>query len=579
MHRKRLLVMGLAAAGMALGAASPAFAQTPDKKPNILFIMTDDVGWMDMGAYGGGADRGALTPNVDRLAKEGMRFTQYYAQPTCSLGRISVMTGRQPFRAGLLGVIVPGDTNGLHQDEVTLAEYLKKAGYHTMQTGKWHMGDQPKFYPTAHGFDEMHYMLPYYGNVYTYDDPNYYSDFPFDFKPWMDAWDKMNLWMWEQNPGDKEARQMPVCVDGPKFVPQGYAAPCDKMGPGRFKTQDLAYVDQWQADFVSNWIKDHAKDEKPFFIYLNFMRMHNPTNVPFDKKNSSPGTRPYTDGLQMLDADSGQVIQAVRDAGIADNTIIVWTTDNGAWIDTWPDSGNTPFRGEKSTAYEGGYRAPAIAWWPNKIPAGTVNTEMFSSMDWFPTFAKLAGLPVPPRHWKDHAGKPIVFDGVEQVDKLVGKGPGNRHEFAYVTAGQGFAGMRAGRWKAIFNAHDSWLGIDQNMTVPAIYDLLTDPYEQHDVLFTGAAPMSDNMKTSPGRSPLHDHGWVFGALNKMVIEFFAEMKEYPNRWEPPAGELLYQTIQPLPNGVETRAPISFGGPEAKTGIPTPTPTPLVPERK
>src|SRR5271156_6532655 len=164
-----------------------------------------------------------------------------------------------------------------------------------MQTGKWHMGDKPQFYPTAHGFDEMHYMLPYYGNVYTYDDPNYYVDFPFDNKVYMDSWKKLNLFMWEQNPGETEARKMPVCSEGTDSIPVGYAPPCTKMEVGEFKTTSLAYVDQWQADFVSKWIKNHAKDRAPFFIYLNFMRMHNPTTVPYDKKGSSPGKYPYTD--------------------------------------------------------------------------------------------------------------------------------------------------------------------------------------------------------------------------------------------------------------------------------------------
>jgi arylsulfatase A-like enzyme len=560
--------LALLQAALFLVMSLPVFtlrAAAQEKKPNILFIMTDDVGWMDLGSYGGGADRGALTPNLDRLAAEGMRFTQYYAQPTCSLGRVSVITGRQPFRAGLLGVIVPGDPNGLSADEVTLPQYLKRAGYHTMQTGKWHMGDKPKFYPTAHGFDEMHYMLPYYGNVYTYDDPNYYVDFPFNNKVWMNSWNKMNLFMWEQNPGGAP-HKMPVCSEGTNSIPVGYAPPCGEMRVGEFKTTSLAYVDKWQADFVSKWIKDHAHDSAPFFIYLNFMRMHNPTTVPYDMKGTSPGKYPYTDGLQMLDADSGEVVQALRDAGIARNTIVVWTTDNGAWIDTCPDCGNTPWRGEKSSAFEGGFKVPAIAWWPGTIPAGSVNHDMFSSMDWFPSFAKLAGLPVPPRHWRDNAGAPIVFDGIEQVDSLTGKGPGKRQVFEYINAGQGFAGVRLGRFKIMFNSHDSWLGINQNMTVPAVYDLLIDPFEQHDIMFSGAAPMRDAMKTSPGRWLGHDHGWIFGVANKVVIDFFDEMKHYPNRWEPPAGELLYQTIQPLPNGVLPFGTISKGAPGGR--IPT-----------
>ncbi len=562
MDRLACALLVLATTG---GGASSLLAQASPKKPNILFIMSDDVGWMDLGSYGGGVDRGAPTPSLDRLATEGMRFTDYYAQPTCSLGRVSVITGRQPFRVGLLGVIVPGDPNGLSKDEITLPQYLKKAGYHTMQTGKWHMGDKPGYYPTAHGFDEMHYMLPYYGNVYTYDDPNYYPDFPFDNATYMKGWHALNLAMWEQNTGEAEARKMPVCSEGSNNIPVGYAPPCTNMAVGEFKTTSLAYVDQWQADYVSKWIKDHAKDPAPFFIYMNFMRMHNPTTVPYALKGTSPGKYPYTDGLQLLDKQSGQVIQAIRDAGIANNTLIVWTTDNGAWIDTCPDCGNTPWRGEKSSAFEGGYRVPAIAWWPGTIPAGSLNHDMFSSMDWYPTFAKLAGLAVPPRHWQDNAGKPIVFDGLDQTATLTGTGPGTRHVFEYITA-QGFAGVRLERFKLIFNSHDSWLGINQNQTLPAVYDLLIDPFEAHDEMFQGSAPMRDAMKTSPGRWSGHDHGWIFGVANTVIIDFFEEMKAFPNRWEPPAGELLYQTIQPLPNGNLPFGTISRDAPGGK--VPT-----------
>src|ERR1035441_7238098 len=163
-----------------LASKLPGFAQA--KKPNIIILMTDDVGWMDLGVYGGGVDRGAPTPNMDRVAAEGMRFTQYYAQPTCTLGRLAVMIGREPVRAGILNVFIPGDPNGISKSDITLPQYLKKAGYHTMQTGKWHLGDKVQYYPTQHGFDEMHYMLPYYGNVYTYDDTSFYPDFP--SSPW-----------------------------------------------------------------------------------------------------------------------------------------------------------------------------------------------------------------------------------------------------------------------------------------------------------------------------------------------------------------------------------------------------------
>ena len=506
-----------------LASKLPGFAQA--KKPNIIILMTDDVGWMDLGVYGGGVDRGAPTPNMDRVAAEGMRFTQYYAQPTCTLGRLAVMIGREPVRAGILNVFIPGDPNGISKSDITLPQYLKKAGYHTMQTGKWHLGDKVQYYPTQHGFDEMHYMLPYYGNVYTYDDTSFYPDFPSNDPQFLAYWGKMNLKMWEQNPGDKDATAM---LDGREF-----------------RTAELKLVDQWQTEYVTKWIKQHAKDPEPFFIDLNFMRMHNPSVIPDEDVRKSPGQYPYTDGLMILDRQVGQVMAALKEAGIDDNTIVVWTTDNGAWIDTWPDSGNTPWRGEKSSTFEGGFKVPAMVRWPGHVPAGVVSHDIFSCMDWFPTLSVIAGLPAPPRHWVDNSGTPIVFDGIDQSDVILGKGPGKRDTVLFFSASGGIA-VRKGRWKLTYNSHDSWLGVNRNQTAASLYDVLIDPFELHDIVFMGSAPMSDAMKTSPGRSPLHDHGWIMPALGMVLKQTFAEMKEYPNRFLGLDGEVFWEALPELP---------------------------------
>jgi arylsulfatase len=244
-----------------------------------------------------------------------------------------------------------------------------------------------------------------------------------------------------------------------------------------------------------------------------------------------------------LDDNSGRVLQALRDLGIDKDTLVIWTADNGAWIDTWPDAGLQPFRGEKSSAFEGGVRVPCLAWWPGHIKPGSINNDIWTHMDWFPTVAGLAGLPAPPRHWVDNKGKPIVFDGIDLHESLLGTGPGTRDQFIYVNADGGFQGVRMGRFKALWTSHDSWMGVSRQQTLPAIYDLLIDPFEQHDIMMTGSAPSNDALRTSPGRSPLHDHGWVFVELNQIVTDFFAELKEYPNRPEPAAGETLYRAIQ------------------------------------
>ena len=342
--------------------------------------MSDDVGWGDLGSYGGGVMRGAPTPHLDRLAAEGMRFVNYYGQASCTAGRASFITGRIPIRTALSLVLVPGDPNYLHKEDPTIAEQMKKAGYTTVQLGKWHLGDVPEAYPIAHGFDEMYHMLPYYAGVYAYDDPNLNPAWPKNDPKFMAAWKTVNIGEWEGKAGE----------------------PAKKVRD--FTYPHLATSDTEIRDTAINWIKQHARDDRPFFMYLNFMKLHQPNFPSPDWKGKSPGMHPHLDSLMELDHNSGMVVQAIRDLGLADNTLVVWTTDNGAWVDAWPDAGYTPFRGEKGTPFEGGFRVPAIAWWPGRIQAGRIVTDMMSHMDWWPTFARLAGAEPPPREWKDNSG-------------------------------------------------------------------------------------------------------------------------------------------------------------------------------
>jgi arylsulfatase len=384
--------------------AAAARAESKSKKPNIVVIMTDDVGFGDLGCYGGGVLRGAPTPHLDRMAAEGMRFLNYYGQASCTAGRASFITGRLPIRTALSLVLIPGDPDGLTRETPTVAEFLKQAGYATVQLGKSHLGDTPANYPTAHGFDEMYHMLPYYAGVYAYDDPELNPAWPKNDPKFMERWKQSNLGEWEQNPGGKPTRVR------------------------TFTYKDLATSDNQIRETAVRWIKEHAKGDKPFFMYLNFMKVHQPNFPSPEWKGKSPGMHPYMDSLMELDDNSGKVVQAVRDAGIDEDTLIIWTTDNGAWVDAWPDAGYTPFRGEKGSGYEGGFRCPAIARWPGKIRPGTVATEMMSHMDWWPTFAGLLGLEAPPHTSKDNDGKPMVFDGIDNSDYLLGKGPSKREE-------------------------------------------------------------------------------------------------------------------------------------------------------
>ena len=499
---------------------------TPPKKerrPNIVFIMTDDVGVGDLGCYGGGENRGCLTPHLDRLASEGMRFTTYYGQASCTAGRASFITGRIPLRTALSTVLAPGDINGLEKEDPTIAEALKKLGYTTLQWGKWHLGDKPENFPNAHGFDEMRLMLPYYAGVYAYDYLPLQPDFPIHNKRFMEEWNKIDLSQWEGKAGE-----------APKVVKK------------KFGYEDLATVDDNIREDVVKYIKEHAKDENPFFLYVCFMKVHNPNNPSPRFKGKSAGGGNYLDSLMELDDNSGQVVQAIRDAGIAEDTIVVWTTDNGAWVDAWPDAGYTPFRGMKGTSYEGGFRVPAIVWWPNHVKAGTVANQMMSHMDWWPTLVKIAGGEPPSRFFKDNNGKEIIFDGIENSEYILGKGPSKRDHYVYINDLE-FGGVRVDNFKILYSAKDTWLGPKLNLDFPAVYNLWWDPGEQYDIAFNGAAPTRGDLKTSPGRSSGSDHGWIVVLTQPYMEQFFGELIKYPNRPTKPTGGSSFLFVEEMNN--------------------------------
>ncbi|MFH1114159.1 MAG: arylsulfatase [Pseudomonadota bacterium] len=478
-------------------ATGPANAlqKADGKKPNIVVIMTDDVGWGDLGVYGGGDNRGAPTPHLDRLAKEGMHFTNFYGQASCTAGRAAFLLGRYPVRSGLSEVLTIASPGGIHKDEITLADYLGRAGYRSVQIGKWHLGDRPDYYPTAMGFDEMYHMLPYYANAYTWTDTKIYPDFPRnnpEYMKWFNATYNDGEWEGLKGQSPKKTRV--------------------------FTTGDLATCDNRMAETAIKWIRAHANDSEPFFMYLCFMKLHNP-NIPSpDWKGKAPGGHPYLDSLMELDHNSGRVVQAIRDTGIAENTLVVWFPDNGAWVDVWPDAGYTPFRGAKGTNFEAGFRIPAIVWWPGHVPAGVRSDEIVANMDIFATVAKLAGLPVPPHVWQDKAGKPMVFDGVDQTDLFLGKGPSKRDSFIYFED-LDFGGIRMGDYKTIYTKRDTWLDYKKDKNIPALYNLRWDPQEQHDIFFS---PESG------------DRMWrVIYNSNNVLDTFLKETGEIPNR--PPAG--------------------------------------------
>ena len=507
------LTLGLAISVTPLGEAH---AQA-EKRPNIVMLMTDDTGWNDFGAYsGGGKALGHPTPNVDRMAEEGAVFTNWYGQASCTAGRASFMTGRIPIRSALSIVVAPGDPNYLRKETPTIAEFFQKNGYATYFSGKWHMGDIPASYPIEHGFDEMKNFAAYYAGVYAYDYTNKW------FHPWFPSYnpqfakyysENVNLSEWEGVAGQPAKNLGTITYD-------------------RFAT-----FDEEQAANAVAYINAHASADKPFFMDVNFLKMHNPTNAAPDFAGRSH-LGDYSDSLMELDADIGEIMNEIRKD--APNTIVIVTADNGAWLDAYPDAGTTPFRGEKGSPFEGGWRVPGIMWWPGHIPARAKYDEMMSHIDAWATLAAMVGLTPPPHEWVGNDGKPIYFDSIDNSAYILGKAEHSaRRSWIYID-GEVFEGSRvdiAGdpkepwvniAWKMLYTARDSWLGVNSDLgAVPAIYNLTMDPYEKYDMTFNGAAP-STVRQASPGKYAGQDNGWIAGLTGPVMIEFDKTIIKFPN---------------------------------------------------
>ena len=499
-------------------------AQAADKKPNVVMLMTDDTGWTDFGCYLGGTALGHPTPNIDKVAKEGAMFTCWYGQASCTAGRASFMTGRIPIRSALSVVVVPGDPNGIKPETPTIAEFYKKNGYTTYYSGKWHLGDVEKFYPINHGFDEMKHFGAYYPGVYAYSDtaPGTHPWFPKYNKEYWDMYQKIvNLYEWSGTAGKPAVKGDIITLE------------------------NLADFDVRQADSAVAYIKEHAKSDKPFFMDVNFMKMHQPTspNKAFAGKSHLGN---YSDSMLELDSNIGRIMDVIR--AEAPDTIVIITADNGAWQDAWPDAGTNPFRGEKGSPFEAGWRVPGIMWAPGKIPAGSVYSEMMSHMDVWPTTATMVGLTPPPQgEWKDNSGKPIYFDGVDNSAYVMGKAQHSARDSWVYIDGENFKGVRADiggdpeapwiriAWKMLYTSKDTWLGPELNMgAVPSIYNLTMDPYEKYDMMFNGAVP-TRNPTSSPGRYAGMDNGWSLSLLDIPLMAFNKSIIKYPNIKRFPGG--------------------------------------------
>jgi arylsulfatase A-like enzyme len=447
--------------------ASQAMAQ--EKKPNIIFIMGDDIGWSNIGVYNQGIMAGR-TPNLDKLATEGMRFTDYYAEASCTAGRANFITGELPIRTGLTTVGQAGAPLGMPDQAPTIATVLKSMGYATGQFGKNHLGDRNQFLPTVHGFDE------FFGYLYHLDameDPCH-RNYPQALRDRVGPRNMVHSWATDTD--DPTVQPRWGKIGRQKIEDAG------ELCPERMKTVDDEILDK-----ALKFTDQARKDGKPFFLWLNPTRMHVVTHLS-DKyenmRNSENGWSIQEAGMAQLDDIVGAVMKYVKDNGLDGNTIIAFSTDNGAENFTWPDGGQTPFAGGKGTALEGGFRVPAIIRWPGKIPANKIENGIVSGLDWFPTFVAAAGyqgdIAADLRKGKEIGGRTykVHLDGYNQMEMLTGKGPSKRHEIFYLTETT-LGAVRIDDYKYRFTDQpNGWLGATEKVDWPILVNLRLDPYER-----------------------------------------------------------------------------------------------------
>ncbi len=484
--------------------ALPAVAQS--QKPNILVIMADDVGWSSLSSYHQGV-KSIRTPNIDRLASEGMRFTDYYAQPSCTAGRSAFLTGQFPVRSGLHTVGLPGDPVGLSDMDPTIAQMLKPLGYATGQFGKNHLGDLNKFLPTMHGFDEYWGWL-YHLNAMEYEsDPDWPSDdekFAAQFAP------RNLIHSFATDKDDPTVHPRWGRVGKQRIEDAGPAQ------PERQKTLDDD-VTRYTVDFIERAVKS----KKPFFVWMAPARAHIFTHLKKEYEDLMGNGRGLQDVvMKELDDNVGIVLKKLDELEVADNTIVIFTSDNGPETITWPDGDTTPFHGEKGTTWEGGFRVPAVIRWPGKIKPNTVVNDIFDSMDWMPTLVAAAGGPndLPSKLRQGHDGFKVHLDGYNQLDLLTGEGPSKRKEIVYYE-GTTFQALRYRDWKVHFVIQpNGWFGPKVRLNfAPLLVNLRRDPYEK--------AP-----EESPGYVNWLAHKmWVFGPTKRLVQQHLATLQAFPPR--------------------------------------------------
>jgi arylsulfatase len=515
-NRRNILLGGTTlAAASALGASAqaqqrPAQAQAQQPAPapagqrqNILVIFGDHIGQTNISAYSFGL-MGYRTPNIDRIAREGMMFTDYYAEQSCTAGRSTFITGQCTLRTGLSKVGIPGAAVGLQARDATLAELLKPLGYATGQFGKNHLGDKDEYLPTNHGFDE------FFGNLY-----------------------HLNA---EEDPENRFYPQDPEFRKrfGPRGVLRTIAdGRIEDTGPLTKKRMET--IDDETSAAAIDFMQRQARADRPFFCWFNTTRMHFRTHVR-DSHRDKPGLNSrteYADGMIEHDATIGTILKAVDDLGIANNTILIYTTDNGPHQNSWPDAGTTPFRSEKNTNWEGAFRVPCMIRWPGRIQPGSVSNEMISGLDWLPTLMAAAGDPdIKNKLLRGHQAGSKTFkvhlDGYNQLPYLTGQQPaGARKEFIYFNDDGDLVAVRYENWKVVFEEQRAtgtlriWAEPFTPLRVPKLFNLRSDPYERADV--TSNTYYDWLMSDGAG---------VFIAAPAVVARFLESFKEYPPSQRP-----------------------------------------------
>jgi arylsulfatase len=528
MFRSLTLIGATVALGLA-ALIAPAAAQ--DKKPNIVVIWGDDIGISNLSTYTEGM-MGYQTPNIDRIANEGMKFTDYYAEQSCTAGRSAFITGQAVFRTGLSKVGLPGAKQGLSDKDPTIAELLKPLGYATGQFGKNHLGDRNEFLPTVHGFDE------FYGNLYhlnAEEEPEE-TDYP-----------KNPAFRAKYGPRgvmDCKASDKDDPTVDPRFGKMGKQV-CKDTGPLTRKRMET--IDDDIAARAEDFMQRQVKADKPFFMWVNFTHMHLWTHTkPESLGQAGEYQGFYHDTMIDHDKNVGSILDEIDRLGIADNTIVIYGTDNGPHMNAWPDAAMTPFRNEKGTGWEGGFRVPFMVRWPGKIKPGTVSNEIMSNLDWAPTLLAAAGEPdVKKKLLKGHAAAGKTFkvhlDGYNFLPYLTGKEKtGPRVEYFYFSDDGDLLALRHGNWKMAFKVQDQpgtmavWQREFRNLRLPYLFNLRMDPYER--------ATITSNTYWDW----YIRHVFLLVPAQEKVGEFLATFKEYPPR-QKAASFTIDQVLETMQN--------------------------------